>query len=75
MANAEARYDAGQAYRQGLGVTSDMIRGRYWLERADGAEAEAVEAAASWAAIPAKTDGWRHEDGYGFLPESLFHRG
>lgn len=47
MGNATAQYDLGQAYQQGLGVTKDMIHARYWLERAD-----AAEAAASWAAIP-----------------------
>ena len=39
MDNATAQFDLGQAYQQGVGVTKDMIRARYWLERADAAEA------------------------------------
>lgn len=36
--NAAAQYDVGQAYQQGVGVSKDTIRARYWLERADAAE-------------------------------------
>lgn len=39
MDNATAQFDLGQAYQQGVGVTNDMIHARYWLERADAAEA------------------------------------
>ena len=39
MGNATAQYDLGQAYQQGVGVSKDMIHARYWLERADAAEA------------------------------------
>lgn len=45
--NATAQFAVGQAYQLGTGVIKNTIHARYWLERAD-----AAEAAASWAAIP-----------------------
>ncbi len=41
IGNSAALYDVGQAYQKGTGVTKDMIRARYWFERADATEAAA----------------------------------
>ena len=55
MDNATAQFDLGQAYQQGVGVTKDTIHARYWLERADAAEA-AQEAIRRPAPSKAKPD-------------------